>query len=253
MIARGSTRLTEPGDQLALAVRELVEDLVALDLAHALEDDLLRGLGADAAEVLGVELLDLDHVAGLGVVLGLAGLVDRDLDHRVLDLVDDVAAAIDVDLAAVRLDADEDVLLAGDAAVGGLDALLDARISASWGTCFSALSWSSAPTKSRLIMRLPAACARWRREPHPTRRNVGWSPTSGGGLALLAGSIHPGPWTATISHAQQARPEHGRTAAGRAGWSRRTDGNPGRHVTAIGAAIPTARDRDDLAGSMRYR
>ena len=90
-----------------------------------LQDDLLGGLGADAAEVLAVELLDLDDVAGAGVVLGLAGLVDGDLDHRVLDLVDDVASAIDVDPAAVRLDADEDVLLAGDAAVGGLDALLE--------------------------------------------------------------------------------------------------------------------------------
>ena len=111
--------------QLALAVRELVEDLVALDLADPLQDDLLGGLGADAAEVLAVELLDLDDVAGLGVGLGLAGLVDRDLDHRVLDLVDDVAPAVDVDPAAVRLDADEDVLLAGDAAVGGLDAFLE--------------------------------------------------------------------------------------------------------------------------------
>jgi hypothetical protein len=38
------------GDQLALAVGELVENRVALGLAEALEDDLLGGLGADAAE-----------------------------------------------------------------------------------------------------------------------------------------------------------------------------------------------------------
>ena len=38
------------GDELALAVGELVEDGVALGLAEALEDDLLGGLGADAAE-----------------------------------------------------------------------------------------------------------------------------------------------------------------------------------------------------------
>ena len=61
------------GQELPLAVRELVEDLVALDLAHPLEDDLLGGLGADAAEVLAVELLELDDVAGLGVVLASGG------------------------------------------------------------------------------------------------------------------------------------------------------------------------------------
>ena len=55
------------GDELALAARELVEDLVALDLADALEDDLLGGLRADATEDVAVELLGLDHVAGLGV------------------------------------------------------------------------------------------------------------------------------------------------------------------------------------------
>ena len=55
------------GDELALAARELVEDLVALDLADALEDDLLGRLGADAAEDVAVELLGLDQVAGLGV------------------------------------------------------------------------------------------------------------------------------------------------------------------------------------------
>ena len=51
---------------------ELVEDLVALDLADALEDDLLGRLGADPAELLAVEHLELDDVAGLGVGLGLA-------------------------------------------------------------------------------------------------------------------------------------------------------------------------------------
>ena len=57
--------------------------------------------------------------------LRLAGLVDGHLDHRVLDLVHDVLAAVHVDPAALRLDANEDVLLAGDAAIGGLDALLE--------------------------------------------------------------------------------------------------------------------------------
>ena len=40
------------GDQLALAVLELVVDVLALGLAHALDDHLLGGLRGDAAELL---------------------------------------------------------------------------------------------------------------------------------------------------------------------------------------------------------
>ena len=40
----------DAGDELALAVLELVEDVVALRLAHALDDHLLGGLRGDAAE-----------------------------------------------------------------------------------------------------------------------------------------------------------------------------------------------------------
>ena len=57
------------GHELALAVGELIEDGVALGLAEALQDDLLRGLGADAAERVAVELLDLDELARDGVRL----------------------------------------------------------------------------------------------------------------------------------------------------------------------------------------
>ena len=65
------------GDELALAAGELVEDLVALDLADALEDDLLGRLRADPAEDVAVELLGLDEVAKLGVGLDGVRLVDR--------------------------------------------------------------------------------------------------------------------------------------------------------------------------------
>ena len=57
------------GDELALAVGELVEHGVALGLAEALQDDLLGGLGADPAEGVAVELLDLDELARDGVGL----------------------------------------------------------------------------------------------------------------------------------------------------------------------------------------
>src|SRR3954468_25112083 len=66
-----------------------------------------------------------------------------------------------------------------------------ARTRASRETCFSALSWSSAPTKSRLIMCLLLWLLDGCRVP-PTQRNVGWSPTFPGGPALLLESIHRG-------------------------------------------------------------
>ena len=112
-------------DELALAACELVEDLVALDLADALEDDLLGGLRADAAEDVAIELLGLDHVADLGLGQVLARLVDRDLGHLVLDLVDDAAGAIDADATGFGVDLDVDVLVAGDAAIRRLDAVFD--------------------------------------------------------------------------------------------------------------------------------
>ena len=114
------------GHQLALAARELVEDLVALDLADALEDDLLGGLRADPAEDVAVELLGLDEVADLGVGLdGVCACVDGHLGELVLDLADDAARAEDADLAGLGIDPDVDVLVTGDAPVGGLDAVLD--------------------------------------------------------------------------------------------------------------------------------
>ena len=190
--------------QLALAVRELVEDLVALDLADPLQDDLLRGLRADAAEVLAVQLLDLDDVAGPGVVLGLAGLLDGDLDHRVLDLVDDIASAIDVDPAAVRLDAHEDVLLAGDPAVGSLDAFLEGPDERLAGDLLLGVELEQR-TDEVTTHPVPPCILLDGGEAPVTRRNVGWSPTFRGGLALLRASIHPDPWTTTLSEAQFVR------------------------------------------------
>src|SRR5262245_34620884 len=72
-------------DQLALAAGELVEDLVALDLADALEHDLLGRLGADPAEHVAVELLGLDEVADVGGPVVGACLLDGHLGELVFD------------------------------------------------------------------------------------------------------------------------------------------------------------------------
>ena len=72
-----------------------------------------------------VELLGLDELARLRVGLEGARLVEGELDERVLDLVDDGPGAEDADLAGLGVDPDVDVLVAGDAPIGGLDAVLD--------------------------------------------------------------------------------------------------------------------------------
>ena len=64
-----------PGDEVALAAGELVEDDVALGLAEALQHDLLGRLGADPAERVLAELLGDDDVAGRRV--GLEGGAPR--------------------------------------------------------------------------------------------------------------------------------------------------------------------------------
>jgi hypothetical protein len=75
-----------PGDQLALLVAVLVEDVVPLGLAHPLQDHLLGGLGGDAAEAL-PGLVELEDVPVLGVLLlglGLILLVVEDLEQELV-------------------------------------------------------------------------------------------------------------------------------------------------------------------------
>jgi hypothetical protein len=145
-----------------LAVLELVEDVLALRVADALDDHLLGGLGRDAAEALAV-LPHLEHVAEVAVLLarlvaiGLevedleaelltelrleavtARVLHRDLALRVLHILDDRHVLEQVDVARVAVEArlelaghsegplrsGEDRLLHGLHQDAGLDALL---------------------------------------------------------------------------------------------------------------------------------
>ncbi len=116
------------GDELTILVRELIEHGVALGLAQALEHDLLGGLGADSAEGVAVELLDLHQLARDRVGLVPASLVEGEVGQLLLFL-DRVggsdAGAVDPDAAAVGVDLDVDVLFVGDAPVGGGNRILD--------------------------------------------------------------------------------------------------------------------------------
>ena len=85
-------------DDLALPVLVLVVDVLALRLANALDDHLLRGLGENAPEARRVEL-DADLVADLGVGVELVGRVEGDLGGVGGHLVDHLAELEELDLA----------------------------------------------------------------------------------------------------------------------------------------------------------
>jgi hypothetical protein len=113
-------------DDLRVSVRELVEQVLALGLAQALPHDLPGDLRAHAPELLGIELLVLDHVTDAGVRLVLMGLVHAPFDERILDLRDHVAGPEDAHPAGLAVDAHMDILVAGrHPTIRGLDGILD--------------------------------------------------------------------------------------------------------------------------------
>ena len=183
MIARGSTRLTVPVMSSPSRLRELVEDLVALDLADALEDDLLGGLGADAAEDVAVELLGLDQVADLGV-----GLDALTASSTVISVSSSSISSTTRRARKTRMrpdlgvDPDVDVLVAGHAPIRRLDAVLDGpdqlltrdlllRVELEEGA-------DEVSTHDRLL------CCRMRARERPVQKKTWGSPTSRSGRSV---------------------------------------------------------------------
>ncbi len=117
--------LDDTRDQLAHAVGEGIDHLLALGLADALHDDLLRGPGGDTAE-FGVLDLVLDGTTDLGD-FAFTGFVFRvhqaDLVGRILHLAvvrDDFPATEGLVVAGVTVDLDADVrVFIGVALLGG--------------------------------------------------------------------------------------------------------------------------------------
>ena len=95
-------------DDLADAVLELLVLAVALGLAHLLDDHLLGRLGGDAAEIHRRQRLG-DEVAGLGRRVPAARILDQDVGRGVLDLVDHLEEALQLDLAGLGVDLGADV------------------------------------------------------------------------------------------------------------------------------------------------
>jgi hypothetical protein len=77
----------DAGDELALAVAELVEGHLALGIADLLDDHLLGGLGGDATEHLDVHL-DAQGVTELTLRIEIAGFLEEDVGLLILDLLD---------------------------------------------------------------------------------------------------------------------------------------------------------------------
>src|SRR5260221_8411713 len=102
--------LDDPVDHLAHAAGVLGEDVVPLRLPDLLEDDLLRGLGRDAAEdVRGLGELDL--LADLGLGDELLRLFQADLRLGDLHHLHDLLDREDLDLAGLVVEAAAEVFV----------------------------------------------------------------------------------------------------------------------------------------------
>ena len=88
---------TSPREQLADLGGELVADPRALALADALDDALLGGLHGERGRTRRSRHLLLEHVADLEVGILVAGLLQRDLPAGILDRLDHLAEADDLD------------------------------------------------------------------------------------------------------------------------------------------------------------
>ena len=116
--------LDDAGDDLAGAVLEFLILALALGVADLLEDDLLGGLGGDAAELDRRQRVD-DEVADRGVLLQLLRALQVDLLEMILGLLDHFEHAPQAKVAGVRVELGADVVLGAVAGAGGaLDGVL---------------------------------------------------------------------------------------------------------------------------------
>ena len=111
-------------DDLADAILEVIVLAVTFGFADLARDDLLGGLGGDAAEFEGGQLFP-EFVADFGVRIHFLGVFQVQLRDGVLDGFDDGLDAPEAGLARVRIDLGADVMFEAVARAGGfLDRLL---------------------------------------------------------------------------------------------------------------------------------
>src|SRR6185437_13828380 len=95
--------LDEAIDDLADPILELVVLALALGIAHALHDHLLRGLRRDAAEIDRRQRIG-EEIADFGLRIEMLGYFELDLRRFVLDRIGDLAKAHQLDLAVLAVD-----------------------------------------------------------------------------------------------------------------------------------------------------
>ncbi len=110
--------LDDPGDDFARAVLEFLILALALSVADLLEDNLLGGLGGDAAELDRRQRID-DKVAHRGIGLQLLRALDVDLLEIVVDLFDHLEHAPQAKIAGVGIELGTNVVLGAVAGAGG--------------------------------------------------------------------------------------------------------------------------------------
>src|SRR5687768_16213312 len=110
--------LDDAGDDLAGAVLELLILTLALGVADLLEDDLLGGLGGDAAELDRRQRID-DEVAERGAGLELLGVLQADLFEMIVHFLDHLDDAPQAQIAGDRVELGADVVLGAVAGAGG--------------------------------------------------------------------------------------------------------------------------------------
>jgi hypothetical protein len=110
--------LDDAGDDLADAILEFLELPLALGVAHLLEDDLLGGLGGDAAELDRRQRID-NEVAHARAGLQLLRVLEAHLLEIIVDLLDHFDDAPQAQVAALRIELRADVVLGAVAGAGG--------------------------------------------------------------------------------------------------------------------------------------
>jgi len=116
--------LDDAGDDLVGAVLELLILALALGIADLLEDDLLGGLGGDAAKLDRRQRID-DEVADAGVLLELLSALQIDLLEVIFGFLDDFEHAPQAKVAGFAVELGADVILGAVAGAGGaLDGVL---------------------------------------------------------------------------------------------------------------------------------
>jgi hypothetical protein len=111
--------LDDAVDDLASAVLVFAELALALGLADFLYDHLLGGLGRDASQIDGRQLLD-DKLARRDARLARLAFAHRNLRDLVLDLVGHLAIAPQADFAGLAVNHGADVVLVAVFGAAGL-------------------------------------------------------------------------------------------------------------------------------------